>query len=326
MDATGIVMCALYAHGRRVRELALDEINDALHEPGAFVWLGLYEPDEDVLKQVQAQFGLHDLAVEDARNAHQRPKVEAYGESLFLVLRTARWEEGETHYGETHVFLGDNYLVSVRHGASQTYRPAREACEKLPHLLRQGPGFALYALMDFVVDQYFPVIDALEDKLDELETEMLEAGDADLDVTGRIYALKRELMEFRRATAPLVDVCKGLAGIRAGLVPEAVRPYFRDVYDHVLRINDAVEGVREMLSTALLVNLALAASRQSDVTKKLAGWGAILAVPTMAFSIYGMNFDFMPELKLHWAYPTLMLAVGAICVALHSKLKRAGWL
>lgn len=326
-EPRGIVACAAYAEGRRVGDIEITQIAEVLRRDGTFVWLGLYEPDEWLMREVQHQFGLHDLAVEDAHSAHQRPKVEFYGESLFVVLRTARWDPGDdaVHYGETHVFLGERYLVSVRHGASETYRPARTACEKSPHLLRKGPGFALYALTDFVVDHYLPVVEALEEQMEALEEELFQ-GTLDRVTTVRLYALKQQLVRFRRAVAPMVEVCRELAGFRSALIPEDIRPYFRDVHDHALRISEALDGLREMQATALQVSLTLASMRQNDVTKKLAGWGAILALPTMAFSVYGMNFESMPELHWTWGYPTLLGVVGVACGLLYRKLKRAGWL
>lgn len=324
-DISGIVVCALYSEGRRVRDLQPEEIGAALQVPGQFVWMGLYEPDAALMAEVQRQFDLHDLAVEDAHRAHQRPKLEPYGDSLFIVLRTARWDDEAqvACYGETHVFLGPRYLLSVRHGASQTYRPARLRCEQMPPLLRKGPSFALYGLLDFVVDHYVPVIQILEERMEDLEEELFQGG-LDQDTTNRLYSLKQELVHFRRAVAPVSDVCRQLTEVHP-LIPKEIRPYFRDVHDHALRVNEALDGLREMLATALQVSLTLASMRQNDVTKKLAGWGAILAIPTMAFSIYGMNFDVMPELHWQWSYPTLLGTVGFVCGLLYRRLKRAGW-
>ncbi|PWV60648.1 magnesium transporter [Plasticicumulans acidivorans] len=326
-ERVGIVVCAAYAEGRRIGDITLDEIPYALQREDSFVWLGLYEPDEALLAEVQARFGLHDLAVEDAHKAHQRPKMEIYGDSLFVVLRTARWDESaETAvYGETHVFVGRNYLVSVRHGASQTYRPARLGCERQPQLLAHGPSFALYTLMDFVVDNYFPVLSDYEDRLDDLETDIF-AGGADRDSTQEIYELKRELVTFRRAVLPLIDVCTDLISLRVTHVPDAVRPYFRDVLDHLKRINDTLDTMREMLATVLQVSLALASVRQNEVTKALAGWAAILAVPTVIFGLYGMNFERMPELHWPFGYPLVVGATFAACGWLYRRLRRSGWL
>ena len=232
---SGIVNCASYAGGRRVADVQIEEISDALKQPDRFLWIGLHEPAEDLLRKVQQEFGLHDLAVEDAFRAHQRPKLEIYGDSLFIVLRTAQRnrEERRIDFGETHFFVGPRYLVSVRHGASLSYAEVRSRCEATPHLLEKGPGFVLHALMDFIVDQYFPIVDALEDELQGLEEEIfVEAFSR--ETTTRIYHLQRDLVEVKRAVSPLVDICNRLMRFDIALIPEDTRPYFRDVYDHVI--------------------------------------------------------------------------------------------
>jgi magnesium transporter len=321
-----IVNCIAYAKGRRlVSDLAIEEIGDILREEGAFVWLGLYEPDEDLMKQVQKQFDLHDLAVEDAHSAHQRPKLEVYGDSLFVVLRTAQLLDGKIQFGETHVFIGAHYVVTVRHGASLPYTPVRARCESTPYLLRKGSGFVLYAILDFVVDNYFPIVDGFEEVLEGVE-ESIFKGNLDRAATERIYELKRDLVRLRRAVAPLAEICNQLTHLQLAQIPEDIRPYFRDVFDHVLRINEAIENQREMLSTALQVNLSLVAVGQNEVTKKLAGWGAILALPTMVFSIYGMNFESIPELHWHYGYELVIVIVSIVCFLLYLRLQKAGWL
>jgi magnesium transporter len=274
---------------------------------------------------MQEEFSLHDLAVEDALRAHQRPKLEEYGDSLFVVLRTATLHGAEIEFGETHVFVGPRYIVSIRHGASLPYTEVRQRCEAAPHLLRKGPGFVLYALMDFVVDHYFPIIDALEELLEQLE-ETIFNGAFDRSTTERIYVLKRDLVGLKRAVSPLVDVCNRLVRFDVGLVPEDCRAYFRDVYDHVIRINEALDTMRELLTTALEANLSLVSVGQNEVTKKLAAWAAILAVPTMIAGVYGMNFQFMPELHWRFGYALTMGVMGGICGFLYWRFKRAGWL
>lgn len=320
-----VVNCVAYANGRKIGDIAVDQISDAIAKENTFVWLGLHEPDEALMKEVQEEFGLHDLAVEDAHRAHQRPKLEAYGDSLFVVLHTAQTVEGKVQYGETHIFIGPRYVVTVRHGASVSYAPVRARCECTPDLLQKGPGFVLYALMDFVVDQYFPIVHAFGDELESLERDIFE-GSFKRQTTERIYDLKRDLMALRRAAAPLLEVCNQLARFSTALIPEDTRPYYRDVYDHVIRINDASDNMREMLNTALSVNLSLVTIGQNEVVKKLAGWGAILAIPTLVASMYGMNFQYMPELQWHYGYPVVVSVTIAICGLLHRALKRAGWL
>jgi len=276
---------------------------------------------------VQQAFGLHDLAIEDAHRAHQRPKLERYGNALFVVLRTAQMheEQGDLQFGETHIFVGPRYVVSVRHGSSLSYTTVRSRCEATPSLLCQGPGFVLYALMDFIVDQYFPLIDALEDRLQALEEDILGAV-VTRATTVRIYQLKRHLLEVKRAISPLIDVCNRLVRFDLDVIPEDSRPYFRDVYDHVIRLNEMVDIIRELLASALEANLSLISVAQNEVMKKLGSWVAIIAVPTMVAGIYGMNFDVMPELRSPLGYPLVLTGMLVVCCALYFGFKRSGWL
>jgi magnesium transporter len=324
---SSIVNCAAYADGRRVADVHIDEIEQALKQEDRFVWIGLHEPEEELLRTVQHAFGLHDLAIEDAHLAHQRPKLERYEDSLFVVLRTAQMnrEQRRIEFGETHLFVGPRYVVSVRHGASLSYAQVRARCETTPRLLVQGPGFVLYAIMDFVVDHYFPIVDALEDELETLEDQIF-GEHFSRETTRRIYELKRDLLEVKRAVSPLVDMCNRLVRFDLELIPEDTRPYFRDVYDHVIRINEIVDNLRELLTSALEANLSLISVSQSDAMKRLAGWAAIIAVPTMIAGIYGMNFEFMPELKWAWGYPLSMLIMVVACGFLYWQFKRSGWL
>jgi len=323
---SGIVNSAAYAEGCKVRDVTLAEISAVLKEPGVFVWVGLHEPDDALLRQVQQEFGLHDLAVEDAARAHQRPKLERYGASIFVVLRTAQRVDGHVDFGETEIFVGPRYVVSVRHGASSlSYAEVRTRCEASPSLLTKGPAFVLYALMDFVVDQYFPIVDGLEDGLEALEEEVF-GQTFNRETSERIYRLKRDLVDLKRAISPLVDVCNRLMRWDSELIPDDARAYFRDVYDHVIRINEMVDTMRELLTTALEANLALISVSQNEAMKRLAGWAAIIAVPTMIAGIYGMNFRFMPELEWSWAYPTVIGIMLGLCGFLYYKFKRSGWL
>jgi len=321
----GLVNCAAYADGRKVGPVDVEDISEILRFPGQFVWIGLHEPTEAVLRKIQEEFGLHDLAVEDALRAHQRPKAEEYADSLFVVLRTAQLRDNEIEFGETHLFVGSRYVVSVRHGPSAPYTDVRARCESTPHLLRKGPGFVMYALMDFIVDHYFPVLDALEERLEKIE-ERIFGGSFDRQATGEIYGLKRDLVGLKRAVSPLLEVFNRLVRFDVGIVPEDVRVYFRDVYDHVVRINESIDTLRELLTTALEANLSLISVNQNEVTKKLAAWAAILAVPTMIAGVYGMNFEYMPELHVAYGYPVVMVAMAAICGVVHWGFRRAGWL
>jgi magnesium transporter len=323
---SGVVNCAAYAGGRRVTDVEIEDISEVLKQPDRFIWIGLHEPKEALLRQIQQEFGLHDLAIEDALSAHQRPKLERYGDSLFVVLRTVymNHEPGDMEFGETHLFVGPNYVISVRHGSSLSYAAVRSRCETTPPLLTKGPGFVLYALMDFIVDQYFPIVDVLEDELEALEADIF--GEAlSRDTTQQIYRLKRRLLDVKRAVSPLVDVCNRLMRFDLALIPEDTRPYFRDVYDHVIRINEMVDIQRELLTTALEANLSLIAVAQNDVMKRLAGWAAIIAVPTMIAGVYGMNFEFMPELRWPLGYPLVLGMMLGACGLLYVYLKRSGW-
>jgi magnesium transporter len=320
-----VVNCAAYADGCRVQNLTIDQISEALKVPGQFVWVGLYEPDEPLLRRIQAEFGLHDLAVEDALLAHQRPKLEEYGEAVFIALRTAQLVDGRIALGETDIFVGTRYVVSVRHGSSLPYTDVRMRCEVTPHLLRKGPGFVLYALMDFIVDHFFPIVGALEERLDDLE-EQIFGGEPTRAAIESIYELKRDLLLLKRAVSPLIDICNRLTRFDTAMIPDDTRPYFRDVYDHVIRINETVDTLREMVTSALEAKLSLISVAQNEVTKKLAAWAAILAVPTMIAGIYGMNFEFMPELHWRYGYAAVMGAMVGLCSLLYWRFKRAGWL
>lgn len=319
------VRAVAYAGGRPVDEVAVADISEVLRQPDRFVWVGLHEPDAALLRRVQEEFGLHDLAVEDALRAHQRPKLERYGDSIFVVLRTARRAAGRLERGETHLFVGPRYLVSVHHGPAIALAEVRARWEASPEHLALGPGFVLYAMMDFIVDQYFPVVDSLEDDLEALEEAIFRATFR-RETAARIYRLKRDLLEVKRAVSPLVDVSNQLTRFDSDLVPAAIRPYFRDVYDHVIRINDLVDTLRELATSALEAHLSLISVAQNDAMKRLAGWAAIIAVPTMIAGIYGMNFQFMPELQWPWGYPAAMLVMAGVCLYLYRRFKRAGWL
>ncbi len=320
-----VVNCVAYKHGKRVGPIKLEQISDVLQQEGTFVWLGLREPTATLLTKIQAEFGLHELAIEDTRSAHQRPKLEEYGSSLFLVLQTAQCTEGAVEFGETHIFAGSRFLISVRHGSPLSYRKVRERCESMPQWLAKGPGFALYALMDFVVDHYVPVIDGLQERFERLEADIFKRRFS-RETLEQLYELKRELLHLRGATAPLLDICSELMRFHASIIPKEIRFYFRDISDHVKRINQRIDGMREMLTAAMQVHLALVTVGQNDVVKRLAGWGALLAIPTMVFSLYGMNFKHMPELEGRFSYPAVLGAVIIACILLYRKLKRAGWL
>ncbi len=320
-----VVGCAAYEDGRKIADLDIDHLDAFETGKGRFVWIGLHEPSLELLQKVQKRFGLHELSIEDAQHAHQRPKLEVYGESLFMVLQTAQRVEHSTQFGETHVFAGRGYVITVRHGPSSSYKEVRTRCESTPRMLKKGEDFVLYAIMDFIVDNYMPVVDAMEAEIDELEEEVFKHAFR-RNTVEQIYQLKRDLLALRRTVAPVVDIANRLMRFDLPVIDKDTHPYFRDVLDHAIRVNDGVDYLRELLNSALEVNLLLASVDQSEVTKKLASWAAILAVPTAVAGIYGMNFDFMPELRSPYGYPAVMLLILGVCGFLYWRFKRTRWL
>ncbi|HET6432111.1 MAG TPA: magnesium/cobalt transporter CorA [Dyella sp.] len=321
-----VVNCVAYhRNGTRIGDISLDAISDVLEEPDTFVWVGLHEPDEPLLEKLQEEFDLHDLAIEDAHHAHQRTKIEAYGDSLFIVVQTAQLVSGKLAFGETHIFLGARYLVTVRHGASLSYAPARRSCENSPDLLAHGPSYGLYGVLDFIVDNLLPIVRDFREELQELEQDIF-AETFKRETVKRLYHMQRDLMTLRLAVAPLQDIISQLVRMHPNLISDDLRAYFRDVYDHVFRANESVSAMREMLNAAISVNLSLVSFGQNEVMKKLAGWAAMLAAPTLLTSWYGMNFQHMPELDKPWAYPTMIVAMVVVVGGIYTWLRRVRWL
>jgi len=321
-----VVNCAAYDRRGERRDISLDAISDVLAvDDGSFVWVGLYEPGEGLLEKLQEEFGLHDLAVEDAHHAHQRPKIETYGQSLFIALHTAQTVDSHIRFGETHVFVGPRYLVTVRHGASSSYSAARARMEREPDLLRHGPGAALYAVFDMVVDNFLPIVDEFSNALNALEQDIF-AEDFRKGTVQKLYDLKRELTRLRMAVAPLQDILGQLTRARGGPLDEEIQLYIRDVHDHAVRINETTDTLREMLTAAVSVNLSLVTVRQGEIVKRLGAWAALLAAPTLIASWYGMNFTHMPELAGRWSYAVLVGVVAVVCAVLYRMFKRARWL
>lgn len=321
-----VVNCVRYGRDGARRDITLDEISDVLAvDDGSFVWVGLYEPEESLLDKLQEEFDLHDLAIEDAHHAHQRPKIEAYGNSLFIAVHTAQALEGKVSFGETHIFVGPRYLVTVRHGTSLSYNAVRARCEREPELLAIGPTYGLYAVLDFIVDNYLPIVDDFREKLNALEQDIF-AESFSRDTVRKLYDLKRELTRLRLAVGPMQDITGQLTRVHTNLVGEEMRLYLRDVYDHTLRVNDATDTLREMLTAAMSVNLALVTVAQGEVVKRLAGWAGLLAAPTLIASWYGMNFRHMPELGGRYSYAILVAATAAVVAGLFVVLRRAKWI
>ncbi|MCX4910065.1 magnesium/cobalt transporter CorA [Streptomyces sp. NBC_00878] len=331
-----IVDCAIYRDGRRTK--GPDDLSDALAqcraESEAFVWIGLYEPTEQEFDLVTEEFGLHPLAVEDALNAHQRPKLEVYDDSLFVVLKPVGYEPDNdiVSAGEVMVFIGDSFVVTVRHGEESPLAAVRHRLEAEPEMLRHGPTAVLYSIADAVVDHYVEVAGELGTDLEELETAVFSpTGGGSRDTASRIYNFKRQILEFRRATGPLAHPLNRLAGggfFSTGVpfVHDKAQPFFRDVNDHLMRVNESVEGLDRLVSDILSAHLAQMSVRQNDDMRKISAWAAMAAVPTMIAGIYGMNFDHMPELHWVWAYPALIALMAALEVFLYRLFKRRGWL
>ncbi|HEX2134943.1 MAG TPA: magnesium and cobalt transport protein CorA [Microvirga sp.] len=321
----GVVAAAAYLGGRRVAEIPIQEAGEWSRRPGHVVWIGLHEPSLDVLRQLQAEFGLHELAIEDALKAHQRPKLEQYGEALFVVARTAQMIGGRISFGETHLFVGRGYVVSVRHGASTSYTPVRERCEASPKNLSDGEDFILYAILDFIVDNYTPVIDAVQAEVEEID-ECILAGQPSQEQVGRLYQLRRDLLRLRNAAVPLVEVCRRLEQPGLPGVDPAMQPLFRDVSDHIRRVQEEIESLREVLAFAFETSLMTGQAQQTEITRRLAAWAAILAVPTAVAGLYGMNFEHMPELHWSYGYPLVLAFIGAVCATLYWRFRKNRWL
>ena len=323
-----IVDCALYENGRREStELTLAQAATACHQPDAFVWLGLYEPSQEEFESVRRAFDLHELAVEDAINAHQRPKLEVYDDSLFVVLKTALYSDvAETvEFGEIQVFIGDGFAVVVRHGQASALTETRRHVEGRPDLLALGPGAVLHAVVDRVVDDYLPVISGLDTDIRQVEFQVFSENDA-VNPVERIYKLKREVLEMHQATVPLLDPLDQLATADLPWVGPDTHPYFRDVHDHLLRVKSEVDTFSDLLTSVLDANLTRVTVRQNEDMRKISAWVAIAAVPTAIAGIYGMNFENMPELEQDWGYPVVLAVIFAACVLLYRAFRRSGWL
>jgi magnesium transporter len=322
-----IVDSAVYEDGRRrAGALPLDQAGAACRREGAFVWLGVVEPSAEEFQAIAGEFDLHELAVEDAIKAHQRPKLEVYGDNLLVVLKTARYVDPKevVDIGEVLLFVHPTFLVSVRHGETDALATARRYLEGRPDLLRQGPGAALYAIVDAIVDAYEEVADGVEYDIQEVEAEVFSADRE--NPAERIFKLEREVLEFQRAVTPLAPAVDRLARGHFSVVPDGLHEYFRDVHDHLLRVIGRLETFRDLLGSALQANLTQVSVRQNEDMRKISAWVAILAVPTSIAGIYGMNFEHMPELRWTFGYPAVLLVIAAACSYLYWRFKRSGWL
>lgn len=323
-----IINCAVYENGRKRADIHADDISHWLQQPGCFVWVALQDPDAAELAQLQEEFDLHELAVEDARKGHQRPKMEEYGNTLFVVMHLldpSFQVDSDEPVGELAVFAGPNFVLSVRTRCAQNFMAVRQRCEREPELLQHGAGFVLYALMDAAVDRYFPLLDDFETELEDVEEHIFTPGAARGNIE-RLYALKRRTGMLRHAVAPLLDVLGKLHGGRVPPVCAGVQEYFRDVHDHVTRIASTTESVRDTIGTAIQVNLSMVTIEESETTKQLAAWAAIFAASTALAGIWGMNFEGMPELKWMYGYPIALSVILSTGVVLYWRFRKAGWL
>ena len=320
-----LVNCAVYENGKKLTDIPKEDIHLNLGKPGRFVWVALRDPTPEELEEMRVQFGLHELAVEDALHGNQRPKIEEYGDCVFAVMHTVELDGDELIVGEVDVFVGPDYVLSVRKRTKQGFANVRVRCEREPELMTAGPGYILYALMDTVVDRYFPVIDHLEEELEKIEERIFEGEPARENIEA-LYGLKRKLMVLRHAVGPLHEATSKLYGGRVPAVVAGTQEYFRDIYDHLFRINQSIDSLRDMLTTAISVNLSLITVHENETMKQLAAYAALLAVPTMIAGIYGMNFEFMPELKWLYGYPLTLGVIFAADGYLLYRFKKAGWI
>jgi magnesium transporter len=324
-----LINCAAYQGGKKLTDIPIADISDYLQKPECFVWVALKEPDAGEMTAMKEEFGLHQLAIEDVMNGNQRPKIEEYGDTLFAVLHTIELDDdGEIIIGQVNVFAGQNFVLSVRHRAQQGFTDVRARCEREPELLKEGAGFVLYALIDSVVDRYMPAIESLGNEIEELEDRIFQkhSPTESREIIEGLYSLKRRLVILHHHVAPLVDAVGRLVGGRIPQVCVGMQAYYRDVYDHLVRVINMIEGRRDMVVTAVQVNLGMISLAESEVTKRLGSFAALFAVPTMIAGIYGMNFQYIPELHLRFGYPLTIAAMVCIDAVLFIMFRRNNWL
>ena len=320
-----LINCVAYEGGKRLADIRVEEIGHYLKQAGAFVWVALKDPTPEELASMQAAFGLHALAIEDAAGPSQRPKMEEYGDTVFTVLKVPTLKGDAIELGELNLFVGLNYVLSIRHDFEPGFQAVRDRAEREPDLLRHGSGFVFYALMDNVVDRYFPLVDALEVQLEKIEERIFTEASPRTSIR-ELYTLKHKLMVMRHVVEPLIEVVQKLYGGRVPPVCIGVQDYFRDVYDHLLRVSTQLDGLRDMVITAMSVNLSMITMSTGEVTKRLAAYAALVAVPTLIAGIYGMNFQHMPELHWVFGYPFAVGTMFVIDLFLWRRFRKAGWL
>ena len=320
-----VVAAYLYRHGERVGPVSLDQPIICASDHSEFVWIGLLEPSEAELRTLQANFNLHPLAVEDALIAHQLPKVDVYGEQLFVVARTAFLEEDHIAYGETSIFVGMHHIITVRHGSTRAHTELRAQLEAAPRLLSHGVDYVLHAILDYVVDGYLPIVETIEDEVLKMEQRALDEFLTRAEVT-RLFTLRHQLLKFQRVLGPTSELVRKLVHLDLPCIDPEVRPYLNDVLDHIRRVENTSAGLRDVLTSVFEIGTLLEQQRQGTITRQLAAWAAILAVPTAIAGIYGMNFEHMPELKFQYGYPMVLTVIFGLCIALYIRFKLAKWL
>ena len=320
-----LVDCVAYQDGKKLADISIADISEFVIRPECFVWVALKDPDAAELAEMQAEFGLHELAVEDARHGHQRPKIEEFGSSLFAVLHNPKMESGVLSVGEVNIFVGPNYILSVRNNVEQGFTAVRERCEREPELLKHGSGFVFYALIDTVVDRYFPLLDALDVELEAIEERIFSSTSQRANIEA-LYALKQKLMKLQYAVVPLLEGVSKLYGGRVPHICAGLSEYYRDVYDHLVRIQQSITSLREMVITAISVNLSMITLQDNQTTKQLAAYAALIGVPTLIAGVYGMNFQHMPELKWMFGYPMALALMVGIDFYLFGRFRKSGWL
>lgn len=320
-----IINCVAYTHGQKLSDIPLTEVHSHLKNPEYFVWVAVKDPEPEELALLKEEFGLHELAVEDAQNGHQRPKIDEYGSSLFVVMHLIEQAGSELNTGQLSIFVGPQYIVSVRRGIQGGFSDVRRRCEQEPELLKHGSAYVLYALMDTVVDRYFPVMDSLAAEIEGIE-ERIFGGQTTRQQIEALYSLKRKLMTVDHATQPLLEVTGKLHGGRVPPICSGLQDYFRDVFDHVMRLKQLSDNLRDMTTTAMSVNLSLLTLQDNEVTKRLAAYAALVALPTLIAGVYGMNFSNMPELRWQYGYPVAILSMVVVDLYLVYRFRKAKWM
>jgi magnesium transporter len=326
MLQTGAAIDCLLFQNSKAQTIAFDDISDHVGRPDHFIWIELKSPDSQIITRLGDELGLHALALEDAISTHQRPKIEEYEGHVFIATRTAQLWESRVEFGETHLFVGGNYVVAIRHDSGSGYQQVSERLQRRPNGIQAAAPYALYLVLDLIVDQFRPVIEGMQDRFQSLETQLMGGTKPGRDMLERLYEMKRDLTALRDAAEPMQEIIQNLIRLHPELSTKELKAYYRDIHDHAVRISAAIDRLRASTSDAMQFHLATLSVKQNESVQKLAGWGALLALPTVVFSLYGMNFEFMPELKWPWAYPALLLLTGVSVLLLYRRLKRRGWI